>query len=450
MFRDNKIIIVDNEQKELDTLASVIWREGIACKALKYDDFYETPLKGVRVAFFDVNLTSSIAPSAETYDYRSDSVIRDIFDKLAVALQLYIAIDNGPYALIFWTSNQCLINNFKAFIDERSEDYSIPSPIYIDSIDKSEFLTQESLEGNALYDTVFNLIKESPVHLLYDLEKKANQAITNAINDVHSITQDDDYSWVEPNNNLKQTFIEIAKSTVGKKHVKEHFGEGIIAALNPMINFHMEQLITSHERTSNLFQVSDTELNSGSFNNIEKKYELNTIFHLNKFATACERGAVYECSANLISKYIGNKKVPQGWMRNLINFKEQLSGDEKSKVSTIIDNSKIVALELSPACDYSQKKDRLLKFILGIKTVKIEDGLLGVKPGYSFFPKILFKDKGEIFQLIFNFNYTISIPRSETNDPIGELLFSLKKDYMDMLTTQYANHISRIGVTEFK
>lgn len=450
MFRDNKIIIVDNEQKELDTLASVIWREGIACKALKYDDFYETPLKGVRVAFFDVNLTSSIAPSAETYDYRSDSVIRDIFDKLAVALQLYIAIDNGPYALIFWTSNQCLINNFKAFIDERSEDYSIPNPIYIGCIDKSDFLTQESLEGNALYDTVYNLIKESPVHLLYDLEKKANQAITNAINDVHSITQDDDYSWVEPNNNLKQTFIEIAKSTVGKKHVKEHFGEGIIAALNPMINFHMEQLVASQKNTS-LFQVSDTELSSSSFNNIEKKYELNSIFHINKSAHCCERGAIYACCTDLVKKYIGDKTEEYNWIKQLIPFKESDKADIVQGIDTVISSSKLIAVELSPACDYSQGKDRLLKYILGVKTTEIKKNLLSSSSlDYSYFPKTLFKVEGEIFQLIFNFNYTISLPRSSTNEAIGKLLFSLKKEYMDMLTTKYTNHISRIGITAFR
>lgn len=448
MFRDNKIIIVDNEEKELNALASIIWKEGIACKAFRYDEFYDPPLKGVRVAFFDVNLTSSIAPHLEIYDYKKNSTIRDIFYQLATALQLYIAKDNGPYALIFWTNNQSLINNFKVYMDDRGSDYSIPHPIYIGCIDKINFLSQNSSEDGLLYKSICKSIQDSPINLLFDLENKANQAITNTINDIYSITLDDNCSWQQQNNNLKQTFIEIAKSTVGSEHVNERLSEGIIAGLNPMINFHMEQLTISHENMNDLLQVSKGGLNSNSFNP-EKKYELNTIFHINKNVTKCERGAVYACNPDLKEIYIGKEEY-DNWVKQLVNFKKTPKEKDAIKMNDIISNSQLIAVEVSPACDYSQKKDRLLKFILGIKTKEIEKSLLSnTIPAYSFFQKTLFKQKNnEIFQLIFNFNYTISLPRS--NKPIGELLFTLKKEYMDLLTTRYANHISRIGITEFK
>ncbi|UXM93975.1 hypothetical protein N5853_07510 [Bartonella sp. HY329] len=449
MFRDNKIIIVDNEESELNRLASVIWKEGIACKALLYDTLYDTPLKGVRVAFFDVNLTSLIAPNSQVYDYNKDSSLRDIFANLAFAIQQYIANDNGPYTLIFWTKNQILINNFKVFMDDRGKDYSMPNPIYIGCIDKSQFLHKESTGDNTLYSTIHDIIKKSPVHLLYDLEKKANQAITNTINELHTITLDANSTWTNPIDNIKKTFIEIAKNTIGEKHVKEHFGEGIISGLNPMINFHMEELITLCEDTRDLFQVSDDEMTSNGFNDVEKKYELNTVFHINKNATRCERGAVYACNNDLQKKYIGDESDRLDWIKQLINFKD--STKDESEIQNIIKKIKFILVELSPACDYSQKKDRLLKFILGIKTPEIQRKLLSSSvPAYSYFPKTLFKDQDKVFQLIFNFNYTISLPRSNINEPIGDLLFSFKKEYMDMLTTKYANHISRIGVTEFK
>lgn len=454
MFKDNKIIIVDNEEKELKTLATVFWKEGIACKALEYDGFYSKPLKGVRVAFFDVNLTSSLAPTSEFYDYNSDPGLKDIFHQLAIALTCYIAKDNGPYALIFWTNNQRLVNNFKVFMDERISDYDVPVPVNIECIDKTDFLKSDLSEDEGLYSKICQLIHDSPINLLYDLEKKANQAVTNTINDIHSITLDDACSWQKPNNNLKKTFIKIAESTIGRKHIKNRLGEGIISGLNPMINFHMEQLI-SNQSWNDLFPINDSEIQSISLDS-EKKYKLNTIFHINNNANRCERGSVYACSSDLINRYIGKKNEPNDWIRQLINFKLELDTEEKAQVQNIIKNSQIIAVELSPACDYSQNKNRLLKFILGIKTNEIDDRLLSTIPAYSFFPKILMKprdDSEQTFQLIFNFNYTVSLPKPlsvNTDESIGDLLFSLKKDYMDMLTTKYANHISRIGITEFK
>ena len=339
-------------------------------------------------------------------------------------------------------------------MDERISDYDVPVPVNIECIDKTDFLKSDLSEDEGLYSKICQLIHDSPINLLYDLEKKANQAVTNTINDIHSITLDDACSWQKPNNNLKKTFIKIAESTIGRKHIKNRLGEGIISGLNPMINFHMEQLI-SNQSWNDLFPINDSEIQSISLDS-EKKYKLNTIFHINNNANRCERGSVYACSSDLINRYIGKKNEPNDWIRQLINFKLELDTEEKAQVQNIIKNSQIIAVELSPACDYSQNKNRLLKFILGIKTNEIDDRLLSTIPAYSFFPKILMKprdDSEQTFQLIFNFNYTISLPKPlsvNTDESIGDLLFSLKKDYMDMLTTKYANHISRIGITEFK
>lgn len=449
MFKDNKIIIVDNDPDELNKLASVIWKEGIACKAFLYDGFDKPELKGVRVAFFDINLTNLLAPSSSTYDYNNDSSIRDIFHTLAIAIKQYISIDNGPYALIFWTSNQQLIDNFKAFMDQNKQDYSIPNPLYISCIDKSEFISQESTEKNTLYKIVYEQIKNSPVYLLYDLEKKASQAIIDTINEIHSITSDENFSWTKPSNKIRQTFIEIAKATIGKKHVKDHFVVGVIAGINPIINFHMEKIINSSQITNNLFQVTDEEINSKNFDNLNKKCKLNTIFHINKNANPCERGAIYKLNHEMINEYIGDDTDKTKWIKNLINFK---SNQKESSIDEIIQNVQVIAVEISPACDFSQKKDRLLKFILGIQSPDIKkSNLSSPNREYIYYPKTLFidPDSDSVFQFIFNFNYTMSISLSNIKS-IGNLLFSLKKEYMDMLTTKYANHIARIGITEFR
>lgn len=449
MFREHKIIIVDDQKQELDLLASTFWKEGVACKAIQYEQAYNQPLKGIRVAFFDVNLTSKSSTSADSYDYTKDSSLRDIFHELATALRQYIAIDNGPYLLVFWTKNECLIDNFKVFVDERKSDYELPTPIGISCIPKEQFLDTNQIK---LYDRVCKIVEESSVHLLYDLEKKCTQAITNTINDIHEIIVDEGNSWQQPNNNLKvkftDAFIEIAKSTIGSKHVKDNLSDGIVAGLNPMINFHMEQF-AANETWNDLFNISNKKLKQNDLIDHKTKHKLNSVFHINTKSNKCERGAVYALDNSNISNYVENY---EDWVTKLIAVKSTLDECDRKKISEIINKSQLIAVELSPACDYSQKKDRLLKFMLGIKISEIDESLLDKEkvPAYSFFPKIIFSQKHEdnVFQLIFNFNYTISLPKQEDN--IGTLLFSMKKEYMDMLTTKYANHISRIGITEFR
>lgn len=53
MIENNRIIIVDDADEDLQKLSDAFHKYGIGCKTFRYDgfNFPDTPLKGVRFAF---------------------------------------------------------------------------------------------------------------------------------------------------------------------------------------------------------------------------------------------------------------------------------------------------------------------------------------------------------------------------------------------------------------
>lgn len=51
--------------------------------------------------------------------------------------------------------------------------------------------------------------------------------------------------------------------------------------------------------------------------------------------------------------------------------------------------------------------------------------------------------------LFLHFNFSINEEENDPNKILGEQLFLLKSDAMNMICDRHANHISRIGITSF-
>lgn len=127
----NRIIIVDNIEEHLIKLSKVFTYSGIACRTILYDHAYSTPLTGIRIAFFDINISQkSIDLRADEFDYKTDRNISTAFNDLAIALQSVIAPDNGPYALVFWSQNIKLKDNFIEYIRDTKRGLGICLHLY--------------------------------------------------------------------------------------------------------------------------------------------------------------------------------------------------------------------------------------------------------------------------------------------------------------------------------
>lgn len=430
MFKpSNKIIIVDDQESELNSISKIFYDNGIGCRALLYDQFYEKPLSDVRIAFFDIKIN----PSAGSNEL--------IYSNLADALKKYISISNTPFALIFWTSNKTLIDGFKKFIQEKRYT-DVPLPYLINFIDKHEFRdSPEKLEIK-----LKDVLNEDIINLLFDFESRSSLAASKTINKIFDIIPKDE-KWGENsifNENFEKIFSKIAKRTLGV-YAKENPDKAIMEALLPVLNHSL--IKDSENKTSWKGFLKSINNQTLEYPNRFNVNTLNTIFHIEKSNGKKDiRGSIIEIDKAkkdyLESFHIYNFEE---WFSSIIPFKDNKI-DEKEKA---LKNSKIIIVELSAACDYHQNNKRINKYMLGIKVPIINESHLNSKRKESSYlvGNTGFNYNNEDFQIWLNLNYVFGTKSDD--ERFGEVLFIFKKEIMDMIGNKYASHVSRIGITSF-
>lgn len=437
---NNKIIIVDDVQTDLDDLSKEFHGNGIGCKTFLYDINYAVPLQNVRIAFFDININ----PAGGGSDSQK-------FNSLATAIKQYIRHDNGPYALIFWTKDSDVISNLIKYIAERHTD--CPKPFYVSHIDKSDFIQnpQEKIDA---------VLSEQTIELLFDFENKTSISASETINQIYKITPSTD-NWGTNTNfkeNFERIFSKISTSTLGYELAQKNPDRAVYEALMPIINYKIiNNSIAEDNWAKFLKEISNRNL---QYPEDFAEGLLNTIFHIDNTSTVTEdiRGAVFEYNFNVpfLEKIIFNllpyfSKLEAESKQQFSKFFTFREGVPEKIKDSIRGRSKFIILEISSACDFSQNKDRNHKYILGLITPKFEKNIIdSEKIGNSIFYKdlpLFHLDELDEFNIWLNFNYIIS--DFSKNKNFGKPLFILKKEIMDLIGNRYANHVSRIGITSF-
>ncbi|WP_128330760.1 hypothetical protein [Apibacter sp. HY039] len=455
--KQNKIIIVDNIPAQLEILGKSFFENGLGCRTFVYDPSYDSPLEKVRIAFFDINLTEKVVDA----DYESNEEILEkntsVFNDLAYAINQYISKNNGPYVLIFWTANSKIADAFKLYISDPDRGYSdTASPIFIDCIDKTPFADNNG-EQNNLSDKILELLNgNEKIKFLFNLQENCRKSGEETINRLYQIIPKEE-NWGESTvffENLDIILSKIASSTLGCQHAKENNQKAIYEGLLPIINY---ELINS-ENTLDWLQIL-TKLNqSTDCKNLviqEKSIEnkLNSLYHIEKYTNQTKnfRGCVIEINKHSIEPLKSlNILNTETWVSKMLAVKEGNETQKKRK-SEILNNSKIIAIEISASCDFSNNKSRINKYILGVLCNNLNKDLdkdlnLKSRPEFCYhLGGCCFYHEENDYNIFLNLNYVFS---SNFNDlKLGNVLFILKKEIMDMLGNKYASHISRIGIT---
>jgi hypothetical protein len=446
----NRIIIVDNNKEELETLGKSFFENGLGCRTFLYDEAYNTPLKNVRIAFFDINLTAKNVD--HKYDNSADLIKHNsaIFNDLANALNLYISKDNGPFVLVFWTANKDVVNAFVEYMQDPNRGFqNTASPILISFIDKDEFMQQES---SLLSGKVISLFNDDKIKFLFDFENRASLAGEATINKIYEIIPKDN-RWGESTilfDNLGKILSKIAASTLGFVHSKENPGKAVYEGLLPILNAELTSIngdLNWETILAPLFAAAAPDKIVSPDDLIQRK--VNSVFHIEKpTANKDVRGSVI-----LIDKM--NQDVLNtlnitditDWFSKILSIKD---GRDVLKQS-ILNSTKLIALEISAACDYSNKKHRINKYILGAWTpvldVEKDINLKGRIESSYHIGGADFSFADNDFQIWLNLNFVFGTKSDD--DRLGDTVFVLKKEIMDMIGNKYASHISRIGITSF-
>lgn len=431
MFEENNsIIIVDDNQDHLNRLSNIFCRYGIACRTLLYDEMVEDtkPLTGVKIAFFDVMLTTAGDESAQ-------------LATLSDAMRTYISFENNPFVLVLWTSKPDYKDKLIEFINRPGNSEKMPKPIEIDVIDKNEFLDKQ----NELQARLESLMNERIVKCLFSFETELRQASDKSLYEVLRLIPFPD-PWgsnEEFVNNVHSVFAKIAVETFGKSRGMEYPDMAIKEVFGPLFLHHLN----SNGSTvwydffdgKNISKVKN-------FPNPEIVAHLNTIFHLDYSMGDPEaRGSVRLIDINnpdIVELFKSMVKYePNKWIREVLlnNCKHQ--GDIRA----------LVAVEISAACDYSNGKKRTHQYLLGailpnsmyemLHDAKFSDAVFRVPFTFMF--------GNDMCNMLLHFNYLLTEEESTLFKLLGLPLFGLKNEIMNMIGDRHARHISRIGITSF-
>jgi hypothetical protein len=437
---NNNIIIVDDVKADLDTLSNELTIKGIGNRIFKYpEDIPGKPMKGVRIAFFDIDIN----PSGGGSDGRR-------YNDLANAIKQFIDFSNGPFVLIFWTKNKEEIDRLKEYISEVHQD--CPRPFLVSHIDKADFTIspQENLQ---------QILDDPILELLFDFEGRAFEAASETISQIYDIIPKDADGWGENEffkANFERVFSKIATSSLGFGHAQKNPDKAVYEALIPVLS----HKIVSNNSKGNKWALYLNTLKNATTSNIEvpnfKYSSLNSIFHLDTTSQIdhSTRGAVfvynydYRVTARSRLDFFEelNKQSKDVFSR-FVQFNDTISEGEKDSIRG---KTKFVIIEISAVCDYSQNKLRNHKFVLAlltpaIKNNQINGALINEAVFYKDLPVLHFD--GNDYRLWVNFNFSVSDFQITNN--IGDPLFILKKEIVDMIGNRYANHVSRIGITSF-
>lgn len=452
MFKvKNKIIIVDDRQDELDTLSRAFLDNGIGCRPLLYDNAYFEPLSNIRIAFFDLNIGEKKVDDSGKTPEEVEKLNSGVYNDLAVALNQYIAKDNGPFALIFWTKNKKIVDGFINYMQNPERGFSeSPFPIVIDCIDKDEFINANN--ENNLPQKLLEVLNLEEIKFLFNFETKANEAAEKTINKLYEIIPKDE-KWGENKilfDNLGKILSKIAASTLGFQHSKENPNKAVYEGLLPILN---SELINSDSEVewskilTPLFSSSSFKEIVSPDDSIQRK--VNSIFHLEPYAGEKDvRGNVLEIdktNSELLQTF--NIADVTLWFNKLLPFNSDKTAIKRARRKS----AKLIAIELSAACDFSNKKERINKYVLGfmIPCINVKEDINNeqrIESSYHL-GGCDFNLGDENFQIWLNLNFVFGVRIDDQR--LGESLFIMKKEIMDMLGNKYASHVSRIGITSF-
>lgn len=420
----NEIVIIDDNEGDLNRLSKIFIEKGIGCRAMLYDSLYETPLSGVRFLFLDVNLAYS---SNDTQRYE---ILRE-------ALEKYISEENTPFALILWTSNPSWKDGFIDYINRDENDVKNKiCPYYIDCIGKQDFT------DTALDNKLGDIFTSKTVQTLLSFEKSISSAAHDTLSRlIELIPKGDrwgDCSFFEEN--FKKIFTKIAIASAGCKHAKKNPDKAINEALCSIYADTLMNQENDHWRDY-LGEINTREDWPENFS----VSDLNTIFHIDTHTESIDekhRGVVHEINDDeelFKNVFLEDKdKLIKAFYPNI---REDKRGDIK-----------FISLEFSAACDFSQDKRRTNRYMLGvIITKEIKNEIVRKNknlPLYLYYTPIFNVDNAEIV-LCLNLNFTFTIQKDKTDTFFKEKRFIIRKDLMDLIGSRYANHIARLGITEF-
>jgi len=410
--KDGRIVVIDDIPKEGLPLVRALSKGGFPVMYFteEQEEFPETPLSGIRLVFLDIDLGTGVLNE------------KNLISTVISTFKRIINKDNGPFVVIAWTKHEELVNK----INRALRDDGFQSLIMI-SIGKEECMNKEGIYkvpiiSNKLGEKLGELKTFHLFTLWGNLVHEASGKIVTDFSEFYEL----DGNW---NQGMTEIFLKLAKSYAGRQMNASDPEEVIRNALYSFNGAFLDTLESEIRR----YEYSP-EINI-SFDSLETGVDPKIVGDIN--------------SKLLLVNGTENISLPGNIYENLnienVNVSNLFNGrlDQYKERKKLLSGIKHIFLEVSPVCDYAQKKWQVSRLLPGVMWPHEFEKKINKKAEYVY-KSPLIKSGDKLYYLVFDLRRFTSI----SFDKIQEItpLFRARQELLVDIQSHLARHINRPGV----
>lgn len=430
---NGRIAIIDDKYLEVKPLMDIFSKKRIPFNyytGLKITDLpTEADENPITLLFLDLNI------------FETQHSAKVVISTLHPILKSICPGKAKPYFIVIWSKK---INDFADQLEnhyKNNADLKNKQPVKIIRMDKADYfqlkdgkyLFEEDKYDQLqkkLYDELENI---SLMKNLLTWENIVHHNTSETINEfasLHPIRSDWDI-------NMKAVMFHLAKAVIGNDDIKESSDENkIFAAFGNFNSFLAEKIQNSIEekKLGTVANVKDKKWeadNKKDSINSKVKAGINSKLHITKKLLridSFEQGNIYfiENEKELLKRILWKKKY------------------QKTKSSNILKSKpKLVQLDITPVCDYSQDK----------KYIRLLHGILISAKYYDDFQRSEYQVKSPVFlinnkELFFLFDFRFIVTTSKEEIILRNIVPQVKfrREICTDIQSQLSNQINRPGI----
>ena len=435
-------IIIDDVKKEVDNLKSHLEEKDIMVKYYHPKELKErkTPLKNKKIIFLDLFISETARKPIEHI-----AEIRSIFRKV-------IGKKFGTYGIVVWSAHTDEIDLLKSKIQNDTNEYTLP--LFIVSLRKDKYINQNNF-NNIFQDLDKELNENIAANFFIQWFTLVNEGRDKAITNIYSLVED----YKKQDNNLQYILFKLALNYTGipvEKIGNYPLLVDAFKAFNDMLNYE----ITSNQKIDcKIFNDPLSICYIGKDANYKKRIDKYFLFketilkppykaeHKDKIAELKKEIENILSGINkklMLDDINGNQEIVlPGNIYEIIDQESIFKTDEQPS------NSKPIIIEITPPCDFANKKikkNRVLGGFISDFTKPIYDNLKGICY-YKEISPISINETHLSQMIIFDFRYFGILDETELKNVKKYKLILRAKDklFADILQ-KLSSHTARLGL----
>jgi len=454
-----RIVAIDNDEEDLEQIHDALVLARIPCVTIPYDAVTWAPgdlrsqCVAVRIVLLDLNLLEG-APNAETITPH----IAEVLAAVAPA---------GPYIVVFWSKHKDLVDEVLARLADRHKETVVP-PIYHALLDKHDYRVtgdpaKDAETAKKLSASLEDLLINVPVlKMLVEWESRVGTAVAHTVSRLYSLAAaNNPWQRDKVESRLADLLTWIAHETAGRQSAGSIPGDAVDEGLHHAL---ADELSRSPDTPgyNDRWKVAIPKVGRRDFKPAEElsAAALNEVFHIDSVnIVKGERGTFALLAPEFISQREKVKQVFGMSIKALKNEFVYLEGLEADAKAALLDACRLGLLELSAACDYAQRKDRSLRYVLAalisaahasrteFPDPEDHEGRPRESRHEAIYrlPPIRIKDENFICAL--DFRYILGLPQN--HELIGKPLFRVRVPLLDEIAYRCSSHLARPGFISF-